>query len=72
MVGLLLTFDPLDSTGSPGAQKSTLIQAKAMALTALQLLLPGGDALLKNIKAEFAEVPPNPYVNGQKSFENTS
>ncbi|XP_071815124.1 xaa-Arg dipeptidase-like isoform X2 [Apostichopus japonicus] len=60
------------AAGSPGAQKSTLIQAKAMALTALQLLLPGGDALLKNIKAEFAEVPPNPYVTGQKSFENTS
>lgn len=58
------------AAGAPDAQKPTLIQAKALALTAIQLLQPGGDKLMKSIKAEFKEISPNPMINSSYSFTN--
>ena len=45
-------FFPL-TTGAPSAQEPTLTQAKAMALTGLELLMPGNGQLLKDIQQEF-------------------
>ncbi|KAJ8037857.1 Peptidase M20 domain-containing protein 2 [Holothuria leucospilota] len=71
-MGVEFSNDPAiaKSLGAPDAQKPTLIQAKALALTAIQLLQPGGDKLMKSIKAEFKEISPNPMINSSYSFTN--
>ncbi|XP_072043755.1 xaa-Arg dipeptidase-like [Amphiura filiformis] len=44
-----------EASGAPEAQKPTLDQAKAMALTALDILKPGNEQLIQSIQAEFEE-----------------
>ncbi|XP_072168627.1 xaa-Arg dipeptidase-like [Diadema setosum] len=41
------------STGAPKAQAPTLVQAKALALTALELLRPGNQHLMEQIRQDF-------------------
>lgn len=43
------------AAGSPDAQAPTLMQGKAMALTAVHLMQPGNEGLMDNIRQEFEE-----------------
>ncbi|XP_071815130.1 xaa-Arg dipeptidase-like isoform X2 [Apostichopus japonicus] len=53
------------AAGAPEAQKATLLQAKALALTAIDLLQPGGSKLIDSINKEFQKLTPPSEVVGQ-------
>lgn len=59
------TKDFAVASGAPEAQKATLLQAKALALTAIDLLQPGGSKLIDSINKEFQKVTPPTEVIGQ-------
>ncbi|XP_033112471.1 uncharacterized protein LOC117113283 isoform X2 [Anneissia japonica] len=52
-----------ESSGAPEAQGPTLIQAKALALTALDLVHPGNEGLILSIRKEFQEIERQEEVN---------
>ncbi|KAJ8037853.1 Peptidase M20 domain-containing protein 2 [Holothuria leucospilota] len=45
-----------NAAGAPEAQKATLLQAKALALTAIDLLQPGGSKVVDGINREFQKI----------------
>ena len=45
---------PLLFSGAAAAQPPTLVQAKSLALTALEIMKPGNAEVLANIKKDFA------------------